>query len=53
MLRLQSTIIAIVRILFDKKHCMLLKLQRNRSLIDIKDELDENEAIIYGSDTPY
>ena len=55
MLRLQSIVLALVRVTFDcdekdsKSHLALLALQRNGNLMDIDEHTDATEHLIYGS----
>ena len=56
LLRLQSIVLALVRVTFDcdekdsKSHLALLALQRNGNLMDINQHTDATERLIYGSD---
>ena len=56
LLRLQSTVLALVRVTFDcdegdlKGHLSLLGLQRNGNMMDINEHNDAAEHLIYGSD---
>ena len=55
-LRLQSTMLAIVRTVFDcddketSAHLSLLALQRNGNLMDIDDRMDPVDSLLYGID---
>ena len=55
LLRLQSIVLALVRVTFDcdekdsKSHLALLALQRNGNLMDIDEHTDATEHLIYGS----
>ena len=50
MLRMQSITLAIIRCLFTPDHYPLLSLQRKGDLLDIEEQVDAAEILLYGSD---
>ena len=56
LLRLQSIVLALVRVTFDcdekdqQGHLALLALQRNGNMMDLNQHTDATEHLIYGSD---
>ena len=50
MLKMQSVMLAIVRVLFQPGHYPLLRMQRGGQLLDLEHKVDGAEQLIYGTD---
>ena len=50
MLRSQSVLLAIIRVLFDPLQYPLLALQRKGNMIDLHEDIDTTHQLIYGSE---
>ena len=52
LLRLQSILLGIVRVIFTRRQFDLLLLQRKGNLLDVNELQDEAEDIFYGDQVP-